>query len=105
MKLYEYRQINTRGFYIDPCELLYVEAETSDGADIIAQSIGIYFDGIVNDSDCDCRGDRWDRASERDSYSTDKLYDIINNMRNTVPAGETARGMIVFANGNILRIV
>ena len=47
---------------------VYIEAETADEANSIAEATGIYFDGVSAGVDCDCCGDRWYRASwpERD---------------------------------------
>jgi len=47
---------------------VYIEAETASEANKIAESNGIYFDGVSKDIDCECCGDRWYRASypERD---------------------------------------
>jgi hypothetical protein len=36
-----------------------IEAESADEANHIAESIGIYFDGVEKGIDCECCGDRW----------------------------------------------
>ena len=43
-----------------------IEAETADEANAKAQLVGIYFDGVSAGRDCDCCGDRWDKAWEDD---------------------------------------
>jgi len=42
---------------------VYVEANTADEANEIAQANGIYFGGVSEGIDCDCCGDRWYPAS------------------------------------------
>ena len=42
---------------------LFVYADTPEEADVVAESIGIYFDGVSAGKDCACCGDRWYRAS------------------------------------------
>ena len=41
---------------------LFVYANTPEEADVVAESIGIYFDGVSAGKDCACCGDRWTRA-------------------------------------------
>lgn len=41
------------------CHYVIVEADDYRFANIIAEDIGIYFDGCNNDMDCPCCGDRW----------------------------------------------
>ena len=73
-KCYAYTQMNPGGFFIDMPQVmpwegwtrdgtLYVYAETPEEADNIAESVGVYFDGVSAGTDCDCCGDRWYRAS------------------------------------------
>lgn len=39
-----------------------IEAENTMEADMIAERIGIYFNGCEKELDCDCCGDRWTPA-------------------------------------------
>jgi hypothetical protein len=41
---------------------VYIEANSPDHANERAESIGIYFDGVEDDIDCSCCGDRWYRV-------------------------------------------
>jgi hypothetical protein len=59
---YEYNQNNSGGsFDVDKevCHRVYIEADNKDDACFIAQSKGIYFDGVSSGRDCGCCGDRW----------------------------------------------
>lgn len=42
--------------------MFYTFAQNNSGGSfVIAESIGIYFDGVECDLDCECCGDRWSR--------------------------------------------
>lgn len=61
---YTYSQNNSGGsFDYDPyagiSHYVIIEADTAERADARALEIGLYFDGVENDYDCDCCGDRW----------------------------------------------
>lgn len=61
-KYYEYSQNNSGGGFIEPAVKVYIAAESAKEADKVAIKNGIYFDGVDNEIDCDCCGDRWYRA-------------------------------------------
>ena len=42
----------------------FVEAASPEEANRRAEEFGIYFDGVKNDKDCPCCGDRFSRARE-----------------------------------------
>ena len=56
-----YNQNNSGGSHIKPAIVVYIEAETPEEADTIAQDNGIYFDPLY-ERDCECCGTRWDEA-------------------------------------------
>jgi hypothetical protein len=61
--IYHYRQSNPGGF--DDMRMpkhLFVEANDVDEANRRAEGYGVYFDGMRDDIDCSCCGDRWHRA-------------------------------------------
>ncbi len=61
-KFYNYRQNNSGGRYTQNdtlTVLVVIEAISADHADSIAEDIGIYFNGVANEMDCECCGDRW----------------------------------------------
>jgi hypothetical protein len=62
MKWFEFSQNNSGGsFDVDDnvCHRLFIEAEDEKSAFDIAESKGIYFDGVEKGIDCECCGDRW----------------------------------------------
>ena len=64
MAFYTYHQNNSGGSWdVDKAagigSYVIVEAASAAKADGIAKAIGLYFDSVENDVDCDCCGDRW----------------------------------------------
>lgn len=64
---FHFRQNNSAGwFHIDSdagiSVNVIVEARSAEWANQAARDLGIYFDGVGNDVDCECCGDRWTRA-------------------------------------------
>ena len=86
---YEYWQNNSGGSF-DISEMLdakvWIEADSADEANEIAESIGIYFNGVVEGMDCSCCGDRWSEVWETDSVKTDEniSYGIIHYKNGTI---------------------
>ncbi len=78
MSWFDFRQNNSGGhFHVDDRVGHYVliEATSHHCANKRAEEIGIYFDGVEDDRDCDCCGDRWDRQSSYDAGTeTPTLY-------------------------------
>jgi hypothetical protein len=71
MKFYKFMQNNTGGSFEVNHSVsvqVYIQAPNANQANIRAQQIGIYFDGVDRHLDCDCCGDRWYRASEGDVF-------------------------------------
>ena len=63
MKLYHYNQTCSGGNFKTSDKLAvhtFIEAMSPREANNIAESIGIYFDGVESCVDCPCCGDRWD---------------------------------------------
>lgn len=78
MKFYEFDQNNSGGsFIIDEEEgigtAIWIQAFDANEANVIAERLGLYFDGVNDDMDCECCGDRWLEASEYDGEETLKL--------------------------------
>ncbi len=72
MTFYEYTQNNSGGHFevTDKlCHRLFIEADNLDEAGSIAESLGVYFNGVTDGFDCDCCGDRWDYGDEVDLLS------------------------------------
>ncbi len=67
MSWFDYSQNNSGGgFHVNDQvgQYVLIEATSPYRADLRAEEIGIYFDGVEDDRDCDCCGDRWDRQFE-----------------------------------------
>ena len=64
---YKYSQNNSGGgFYADERvqPRVFIEADSESEAETIADSLGIYFDGVEKGHDCECCGDRWSNYSD-----------------------------------------
>ncbi len=76
-KFYTFYQNNSGGKFIvdkDVTQIVIIEAESAEQANIKAESIGIYFDGVESEWDCECCGDRWYRVSEDDFADAPMIY-------------------------------
>ena len=60
-------------------EVVIIEAENEGEANERAESIGLYFNGCVDDIDCDCCGDRWSEVEEWEG--TDNPIEIVSSYR------------------------
>lgn len=53
-----------------------IEAENAEKANYRAEEIGLYFDGVRNEMDCPCCGDRWYEIYRNDDgYDEPKVYE------------------------------
>jgi hypothetical protein len=65
MKFYKFDQSNPGGEYDDSMPYtLFVQADSEDSANAIAEQHGVYFDGITKGLDCECCNDRWYRTDD-----------------------------------------
>jgi hypothetical protein len=74
-KFYRFHQNNSGGSWIENDNVsmtVHIEANSASEANDIAKTKGIYFDGVSDDIDCGCCGDRWYPADEIDGH--DKVY-------------------------------
>ena len=84
-KFYQFDQNNSGGSFVvddDLCHRLFIEADSADEATAIAESMGVYFDGVDDGMDCECCGDRWYRQWPTDGKTLpikfgDKMFDTI----------------------------
>jgi len=71
--VHRYHQMNSGGFYTPMPQIMpedgfviggdiFIHADSDSEADEIAESVGIYFDGVSTGRDCSCCGDRWYRT-------------------------------------------
>jgi hypothetical protein len=75
MNWYLFSQNNSGGGFIvndDVAEEVLIQAESPENANEKAEEIGIYFDGIEKDIDCECCGDRWSEATDYDKVNIDE---------------------------------
>jgi len=73
LKWYNFRQNNSGGSFTIMNKVdvnVIVQAHSAHEANILAEEIGIYFDGCLDGLDCGCCGDRWSTTYE--SGGTDK---------------------------------
>lgn len=64
---YTYRQNNSGGSFKITKKIKHfviIEADSAKKADKKARDVGIYFNGVENDIDCPCCGDRWRKADD-----------------------------------------
>lgn len=67
MPIYEYRQNNTGGTFVNNEQVsicVLIVADNVWEANHIADTIGIYFNGVQAGRDCACCGDRWSDPHE-----------------------------------------
>lgn len=75
---FTFNQNNSGGrFILDTtvAEYVVIEATNHKQANAIALSIGLYFDGVDDDVDCPCCGDRWFRCGDGSAKMEPTIYD------------------------------
>lgn len=83
MPWYRFDQNNSGGsFDIEPDKgvgaEVFIEAANPKEANLKAEELGLYFDGVDDGRDCDCCGDRWSRASKYDETEYPEYVVIFN---------------------------
>ncbi len=74
---YTFHQNNSGGSFVEDDNLknmVIIEAADANEANEKAKNLGIYFDGVIDERDCDCCGDRWYPASESDGTKRPESY-------------------------------
>ena len=78
-KWFTFRQNNSGGRFVIDNEVdtyVIIQAGCADEANSFAEKIGIYFDGVRKNKDCECCGDRWCRAyGDDDGTDEPMIYD------------------------------
>lgn len=86
MIFYHFRQNNSGGKLISDDIVsthVFIEAPNSRLANIVAENIGIYFNGCLDGIDCSCCGDRWSTVDDDNkiefpfNYSEDLKFNSI----------------------------
>jgi hypothetical protein len=72
MAFYHFHQNNSGGVLLEPACEVFIEADTPEEANAIGLESGIYFDGVEQDYDCECCGDRWYQVSEYDALKNEQ---------------------------------
>lgn len=70
-------QNNSGGYYQindKVASIVIIEADSALQANEIAESLGIYFDGVSEGIDCPCCGDRWYPVEDRDRSDFPEIY-------------------------------
>ena len=81
MPFYHFRQNNSGGYFSNPAQHVYVEAESEDNALEVFKTIdGCYFDPNF-ERDCDCCGTRWDGWIS-DEYANE--YDTLRAIEESI---------------------
>ena len=71
---YTFHQNNSFGAWDGPLQIC-IEADSAKEANQIAEAeTVIYFNGVIDDRDCDCCGDRWSPVYDDDGHSIPKSY-------------------------------
>ena len=76
-KFFEVTQNNSGGsFDVDDkvCHRLFIEADSDQEADRIAEDLGVYWNGVEEGHDCPCCGDRWYNSHEIDLKSMNEKW-------------------------------
>lgn len=113
MKFYTYSQNNSGGGF-DHDEksgighYVIVEAASAADANSKAEDIGIYFDGVSKDQDCECCGDRWSSADEYEGKVVPMLYnDVMKPVSDENPETMISWNIpsyIHYANGAVAKV-
>ena len=70
---HHYHQNNSGGYFTGDFKNLFVEADTCEEADFLAEQEGVYFD---SSRDCSCCGSRWDRCFQ-DHYTLEEVMEML----------------------------
>jgi hypothetical protein len=97
-KFYRYNQNNSSGSFSGDYVNIIIEAEDSDEADSIAESNGVYFNGVEDEIDCDCCGDRWSRAWT-DWDKEPSIYSDKHNPNGKEMLSSGLKSIIIYKNG------
>lgn len=78
-RFYCFDQNNSGGGFDTIGENVIVEAHNADEANRIAESVGVYFDGMEDGEyvDCECCGDRWYAFDEGQTYD---VFDSLESL-------------------------
>ena len=104
-KFFTFNQNNPGGIFVEDeyvAPRVIIEAESAEEANTKAEEIGIYFDGVYDDRDCDCCGDRWGRVNDSDGKPGPMVYgEPVSEVR--LLWGKKHEAIVHYKNGTIKR--
>lgn len=91
-KIYLFNQNNSFGYFVindTLCPKVYIMAKNCKEANKKAKSVGIYFNGVANDIDCPCCGDRWLPVDEDDvvkdyTIMSERMDELLTKIDNAI---------------------
>lgn len=106
-KFYRFFQTNSGGRFIFNAAQgisteVWIEAMDAAHANSRAEELGIYFDGCEEGRDCSCCGDRWDRADERWTHTTQEEPTTANQFGIGWAPEDMAEGYLHRMDGTIV---
>ncbi len=79
MPFWTYSQNNSGGTFQRPALYVVVEANDVEEANYRAEELGLYWDGVLAERDCECCGDRWyPQSGAGDTAPPDKIQLDLN---------------------------
>lgn len=90
-RFYQFKQNNSGGGFRSPAINVIIEATSVDEANVLALDHGLYFDGVADERDCPCCGDRWYpvRDEKYDVSDVPSIYNEPIDITNKSVAEET----------------
>jgi hypothetical protein len=92
MNFYMWRQNNTGGSFItdgDLSRFVVIEAKNYAKAEEKALNLGVYYNGVDSDRDCECCGDRWYSGDMVELKDGDTIEDYLQREEDEYPCRGT----------------
>ena len=92
MNFYMWRQNNTGGSFItdgDLSRFVVIEAESYEKAEEKALNLGVYYNGVDSERDCECCGDRWYEGDIVELKDGDTIEDYLQREEDEYPCRDT----------------
>lgn len=108
-KFYVFRQNNSGGKWRTDenkgvAQVVIIEAESADLANLRAQQIGIYFDGVSGGSDCECCGDRWSKVYQDKWDCKSDLDEVVSEFRASHHARQNYQVYVHYLDGRFEKV-
>ena len=105
LKWFEFNQNNSGGWFVvdkNLCERLYIQAESQAESIAIAETLGVYFNGVENEIDCGCCGDRWYTPIE--NKEQERIEEIAQDWAIRYGSWTTPACRFFYADGSVKEI-